>query len=162
MGYREQKDPRGGEVAGHVSCSSQHRQRGQRQRYTSRRPQTTRVGRHSGSSGYPGAVLEKDQYETQRDGSCRSPGVQPAGDGEILDRRVQCRPNSGNWFGQTPLWWAADRGYHALVDLLLGLKSIQIDKADKKRHTPFFRAIFNDHRQVIDLFESFYGLNLRQ
>jgi ankyrin repeat protein len=59
---------------------------------------------------------------------------------------VECRCN----YGQTPLWWAAEKGYEAVVKLLLE-KGAWVEFRDNDGNTPLLLAAEKGHKAVIKL-----------
>ncbi|KAG4256551.1 hypothetical protein FPRO03_14015, partial [Fusarium proliferatum] len=52
--------------------------------------------------------------------------------------------------GRTPLWWAAERGHEAVVQLLLEW-SASVEAADKDGRTPLLCAVAQGHETVVQL-----------
>ena len=57
---------------------------------------------------------------------------------------------SKNVYGSTPLSWAAEKGYEAVVKLLLD-KGADVDSKDKDGRTQLFLAMANGHEAVVKL-----------
>jgi ankyrin repeat protein len=58
---------------------------------------------------------------------------------------VKCRSSSG----QTPLWWAAEKGQEAVVKLLLKKGADAESKSRPYGRTPLLRAALNGHEAVM-------------
>jgi len=59
---------------------------------------------------------------------------------------VECRSNDG----QTPLWWAAEKGYEAVVKLLLE-KGAHVESRDNDGNTPLLSAAWGGHEAAVKL-----------
>jgi ankyrin repeat protein len=53
--------------------------------------------------------------------------------------------------GRTPFSWAAERGYEAVIKLLLEMGEVDTDSRDNDGQTPLSRAAMNGHEAVIKL-----------
>ena len=56
--------------------------------------------------------------------------------------------NTADNEGNTPLWWASDRGH---VEVVKTLTKADVNKADNKGQTPLSRALHFNHTEVVAL-----------
>ena len=60
--------------------------------------------------------------------------------------------SKANYYGQTPLSWAAGNGHEAVIKLLLATGKVDVDSKDKYfSQTPLSRAAGNGHEAVVKL-----------
>jgi len=57
--------------------------------------------------------------------------------------------NKGDFWGNTPLAWAARRGHEGVVKILLRQAEVNPDKADNEGNTPLMRAAWCGHEGVV-------------
>ena len=69
-------------------------------------------------------------------------------------------PNSKDNNGQTPLSWAAEKGYEVVVKQLLATDGIDPNFKDKCGQTPLSWAAANGHEAVIKLLELYYNTSI--
>lgn len=58
---------------------------------------------------------------------------------------------SEDYYGQTPLWWAARNGHAAVVQLLIASSEVNPDLEDDQDRTPLSMAARNGHEAVVQL-----------
>jgi len=59
--------------------------------------------------------------------------------------------NEGDFFGRTPLAWAAHNGHVDVVKILLGREEVDPDKLDIDGHTPLSLAAWGGHEGVVKI-----------
>ncbi|KFY34436.1 hypothetical protein V494_06771 [Pseudogymnoascus sp. VKM F-4513 (FW-928)] len=60
-------------------------------------------------------------------------------------------PHLRDIYGQTPVSWAAENGYEAVVKVLLGVEGISLDCRDNEGETPLSKAARNGHTALVRL-----------
>ena len=59
--------------------------------------------------------------------------------------------DSKDRYGRTPLWWAAENGHEAVVELLVEKGADVNSKEDRDGRTPLWWAAENGHEEVVKL-----------
>jgi len=67
--------------------------------------------------------------------------------------------NEGDFFGRTPLAWAAHNGHEEVVKILLGREEVDPDKLDLDGHTPLSLAAWDGHEGVVRVLLEREGVN---
>lgn len=70
---------------------------------------------------------------------------------QLLLEIVKVDPDSRDYEGRTPLFWAAENGNEATSRLLLGTGRVRVGTEDSEGHTPLFLATKNGHEAVTQL-----------
>ncbi|KAH0562324.1 hypothetical protein GP486_002978 [Trichoglossum hirsutum] len=72
----------------------------------------------------------------------------------LLLERQHVYADSSDWYGRTPLSWAAESGHEAVVRLLAEHKNVNADSKDLTGLTPLSLAVWNGHKEVVQLLVS--------
>ena len=69
----------------------------------------------------------------------------------VLIELGECKLDSKDGIGRTPLSWAAEYGSEAIVKLLLKTSKVEADSRDKDGQTPLIWAASNGHEAIVKL-----------
>ena len=72
-----------------------------------------------------------------------------------LLHHIGIEPHMFDWWGRTPLSWAAGQGRVNIVKVLLDTGKFNLDAADKSGWTPLSLAEANGHVEVVSLLEAY-------